>query len=72
MVFGGPVAADGPRHGILARERAALSVLLVILFGLGLFPGGLVRSLDRATAELLGSSSGRSVDGQLHETPGDR
>lgn len=71
-VFGGPVAADGPRHAILFRERVALSLLLVILFGLGLFPAGLVRSLDRATGELLGASSGHVVEGQLQETPGDR
>jgi NADH-quinone oxidoreductase subunit M len=72
MVFGGPVAADGPRHAILVRERTALSLLLVVLFGLGLFPAALVRSVDRATSELLGSSSGRATDGQLHEPPGDR
>ena len=72
MVFGGPVAADGLRHAILFRERTALSLLLLVLFGLGLFPAGLVRSVDRATAELLGESAGRATHGQLHETPGDR
>jgi NADH-quinone oxidoreductase subunit M len=53
-VFGGPVATDGPRHAILPRERAALTVLLATLFLLGLWPGPLVRVLERATGRLLG------------------
>jgi NADH-quinone oxidoreductase subunit M len=53
-VFGGPVEPDGPRHAILRRERMALTVLLAVLFVLGLWPGPLVRALDRATGRLLG------------------
>jgi NADH:ubiquinone oxidoreductase subunit 4 (subunit M) len=53
-VFGGPVEPDGPRHAILPRERVALTVLVATLFVLGLWPGPLVRALDRATSRLLG------------------
>jgi NADH-quinone oxidoreductase subunit M len=53
-VFGGPVEPDGPRHAILPRERVALTVLLAVLFLLGIWPGPLVRALDRATGRLLG------------------
>jgi NADH-quinone oxidoreductase subunit M len=53
-VFGGPVVPDGPRHAILPRERGALTALLATLFLLGLWPGPLVRALDRATGRLLG------------------
>jgi NADH-quinone oxidoreductase subunit M len=53
-VFGGPVEPDGPRHAILRRERVALTILLAALFVLGLWPGPLVRALDRATGRLLG------------------
>lgn len=52
-VFGGPTATDGPRHAILPRERVALATLLVVLFGLGLWPGPLVNALDRAAERLL-------------------
>ena len=55
-VFGGPVVPDGPRHAILPRERGALTALLATLFLLGLWPGPLVRALDRATGRLLGVS----------------
>jgi NADH-quinone oxidoreductase subunit M len=54
-VFGGPVTVDAPRHAILPRERIALTGLLVILFGLGLYPGPFVRSLDKVAASLLAS-----------------
>lgn len=53
-VFGGPLVPDGPRHAILPRERGALTALLATLFLLGLWPGPLVRALDRATGRLLG------------------
>ncbi len=53
-VFGGPVEPDGPRHAILPRERVALTILVAVLFVLGLWPDPLVRSLDRATSRLLG------------------
>jgi len=66
-VFGGPVDPDGARHAILPRERVALTVLLATLFLLGLWPGPLVRALDRATGRLLGvpveSTGEHSVDG---------
>lgn len=68
-VFGGAVAPDGPKHSILRRERAALAVLLLTIFALGLYPAPLVESMERAAESLLGS---RATHGQLHETPGDR
>ena len=52
-VFGGPTGADNPRHAILPRERVAFTALLAVLFGLGLRPGPLVRSLDRAATLIL-------------------
>jgi NADH-quinone oxidoreductase subunit M len=52
-VFGGPTGTDSPRHEILLRERVSFTVLLAVLFGLGLWPGPLVRSLDRAAAQIL-------------------
>jgi len=52
-VFGGPTAADSPRHEILPRERAALSAIVLVLFGFGLWPAPLVNSLDRAAERLL-------------------
>jgi NADH-quinone oxidoreductase subunit M len=54
-VFGGPVTVDAPRHSILPRERVAFTALLVILFGLGLWPGPFVHSLERVAASLLAS-----------------
>jgi NADH:ubiquinone oxidoreductase subunit 4 (subunit M) len=38
---------------ILPRERVALSILLAILIGLGLYPGPFVASLERVAASLL-------------------
>lgn len=52
-VFGGPTGTDNPRHEILPRERVALTALLAVLFGLGLWPGPLVHSFDRAAAQIL-------------------
>lgn len=54
-VFGGPVTVDAPRHSILPRERIAFTSLLVILFGLGLWPGPFVHSLERVAESLLAS-----------------
>jgi len=71
-VFGGPVAPDGPRHAILVRERVALSAILFALFGLGMYPGPLVRSLERAAGELLGHPAEDSAGRQLHESGGGR
>ncbi|MFN7812791.1 MAG: proton-conducting transporter membrane subunit [Planctomycetia bacterium] len=53
MLFGGPVTIDAPRHEILPRERFVFTVLLAILFGLGLCPGLFVRSLDTVAQALL-------------------
>ncbi len=52
-VFGGPVTPDAPQHVILPRERVALSILLAILFGLGVYPGPFVSSLEQVAASLL-------------------
>ena len=56
-VFGGPVDSEGTQHAILPRERLALTILLAVLFLLGLWPDPLVRALDRATGRLLGVSA---------------
>ena len=52
-VFGGPITVDAPRHAILPRERVAFTLLLAILFGLGLWPGPFVHSLEKVAASLL-------------------
>ncbi len=52
-IFGGPPAADAPRHQVLRRERVPLIALLAVLFGLGLWPGPLVQSLERVAESLL-------------------
>jgi NADH-quinone oxidoreductase subunit M len=52
-VFGGPATPDAPQHVILSRERVSLSILLAILFGLGLYPGPFVSSLEQVAASLL-------------------
>jgi NADH-quinone oxidoreductase subunit M len=54
-VFGGPVTVDAPRHAILPRERVAFTGLLLVLFGLGIWPGPLVRSLENVATSLLAS-----------------
>jgi NADH-quinone oxidoreductase subunit M len=61
-VFGGPVVVDAPRHAILPRERFAFTALLAILFGLGLWPGPFVQSLETVAASLLAAR-------QHHDTP---
>jgi NADH-quinone oxidoreductase subunit M len=53
QLFGGPATPDAPQHVILRRERVALSLLLAILFGLGLYPGPFIASLERVAASLL-------------------
>lgn len=50
-LFGGR-PASGPHHPVLAREAAALSVLLAITFGVGLFPGPFVGVAERVAASL--------------------
>ena len=57
-VFGGQQPVDSPRHGILRREQVSLTVLLAVLFGLGLWPGPLVQALERAAAGVLRDSGG--------------
>lgn len=52
-IFGGPVTIDAPRHEILPRERLVFTGLLGILFGLGLWPGPFVQSLDVAARTIL-------------------
>lgn len=52
-VFGGRPEPDSPRHAILVREQVPLTALVVVLFALGLWPGPLVRSLERAAGSVL-------------------
>ena len=54
-IFGGPATPDAPRHQILRRERVSLGLLLAVLFGLGLWPGPFVQSLEQVAASLLDS-----------------
>ena len=54
-VFGGQVTVDAPRHALLPRERVAFTALVIILFGLGLWPGPFVHSLEKVAASLLTS-----------------
>ena len=61
-VFGGPVTVDAPRHAILPREQFAFTALLAILFGLGLWPGPFVQSLENVAASLLAAR-------QHHDAP---
>jgi NADH-quinone oxidoreductase subunit M len=68
-VFGGPVTVDAPRHSILPRERIAFTALLVILFGLGLWPGPFVHSLERVAASLLASRHHSASAVPLEEHP---
>jgi len=67
-VFGGPVDPHGTRHAILLRERVALTILLAVLFLLGLWPDPLVRALDRATGRLLGVPAAGVTD-DLQDLP---
>ncbi|MFM8734852.1 MAG: proton-conducting transporter membrane subunit [Pirellulales bacterium] len=52
-VFGGTPAVDSPRHAILRREQVALTALIATLFVLGIWPGPLVQSLERAAEGVL-------------------
>jgi len=54
-LFGGPAVVDAPRHAVLPRERVTLVALLVVLFGLGLWPGPFVHALEQVAASLLAS-----------------
>ncbi|MFM7206452.1 MAG: proton-conducting transporter membrane subunit [Planctomycetaceae bacterium] len=66
-VFGGPITVDAPRHAILSRERIAFMGLLAILFGLGLWPGPFVRSLETVAESLLASRQHRAAAAPLGE-----
>ena len=65
-IFGGPVTIDAPRHEILPRERFVFTALLAILFGLGLWPGPFVRSLDAVAHSVLSVPQA----GPAHPPPG--
>jgi NADH-quinone oxidoreductase subunit M len=67
-LFGGPAAIDAPRHAVLPRERGTLLALLVVLVGLGLWPGPFVHALEQVATSLLASR--RSAHAPAH--PGDR
>ncbi|MFM9195636.1 MAG: hypothetical protein ACKOWG_07835, partial [Planctomycetia bacterium] len=69
-VFGGPVEPDGPRHAILPRERVALTILVAVLFVLGLWPAPLVRALDRTTSRLLGVAAVAAPGPSPNPAPG--
>jgi NADH-quinone oxidoreductase subunit M len=58
QVFGGPRSVDSPCHAVLRRERVALTALIASLFVLGIWPGPLVQSLDRAAERILRVSAG--------------
>lgn len=68
-VFGGPTRPDNPRHAILPRERASFTALLAVLFGLGLYPGPLVSSLDRAAKQILRVTATNSVSDPMSVPP---
>lgn len=53
QVFGGRREVDAPVHAVLRRERAPLTALIAGLFALGLWPGPLVQSLDKAAERIL-------------------
>jgi len=55
-IFGGPATPDAPRHQILRRERLPLTLLLAVLFGLGLWPGPFVQSLEQVCISLMGAA----------------
>lgn len=60
QVFGGPQPADSPGHAMLPRERLPLTVLVAAVFGLGIFPGPLVQSFERAAERILRTSAADS------------
>ena len=68
-VFGGPSDADSPRHAILRRERLALGGLLVALFGLGIWPDPLVRTLERAAESVLRAGHREPSEGDSPSQP---
>ena len=52
-VFGGTPGVDAPRHAILPREQAPFTALVAALFALGIWPGPLVQTLERAAQGVL-------------------
>ena len=65
-IFGGPVRVDAPRHEILPRERFVFTAILAILFGLGLWPGPFIRSLDAVATSILGASDSAAAPAGAH------
>lgn len=68
-LFGGPTTVDAPRHSVLPRERVPLVGLLVVLFGLGLWPGPFVHALERVAAGLLASRHHTTVPHHAGDHP---
>ena len=66
-VFGGPSPVDSPRHAILGREKVPLTILIGTLFVLGIWPGPLVQSLERAAEGVLRAAA---ADGSTPDQPG--
>jgi NADH-quinone oxidoreductase subunit M len=66
-VFGGPSPVDSPRHAILGREKVPLTILIGTLFVLGIWPGPLVQSLERAAEGVLRAAV---ADGSTPDQPG--
>lgn len=66
-VFGGPSTIDSPRHAILSREQVPLTALVVVLFALGIWPGPLVQSLERAAEGVLRGGQGTSPTAATHD-----
>lgn len=68
-VFGGATSRDNPRHEILRRERGSFVLLIVALFGLGIWPGPTVRMLEQAAEQILrGSTAPMGLD-NVHPAP---
>jgi len=68
-IFGGPAAVDTPQHKVLRRERLPLCLLLAVLFGLGLWPGPFIRSLEKVADGLLASRQQGTVDVSSGDRP---
>ena len=60
-VFGGPVTVDAPRHAILPRERMTFTLLVVLLIGMGVYPGPLVHALEKVASSLLAGRTALSA-----------
>ena len=69
QVFGGPRPADSPGHAMLLRERLPLTVLVAAVFGLGIFPGPLVQSFERAAERILRTSAAHAPSSATLPSP---